>query len=119
MSHSPHLHRIAPRLLGIMHTASAGERNWKTRSVLNFAIRRRQTPATLSRLVFCHHTQRLLDHVARRGRKARKASSDYKTKDYPLENEDGWSSCDESSEDVTEEAPTLPAPTHPRRSGKN
>ena len=104
-----------------MHTASAGERNWKTRSVLNFAIRGRQTPATLSRLVFCHHTQRLLDHVARRGRKARKASSDYKTKDYPLENEDGWSSCElRRVQRGRHGGGSYLASTHtPRRSGKH
>ena len=55
-------------------------------------------PAQLERYVRTYRNMRLRDRVMSRGRKAKKQQAEPKA--YPLEKGGGWSSCDESEDEL-------------------
>eukprot|EP00966_Prymnesium_polylepis_P212038 4911315-Prymnesium_polylepis.1 len=96
------LNKIGSQLLSLTHSASGTERNWSSHSFIFADRRQSQKPVMLERNVRMCCNMRLRDSALARGVRARKQAED-EPKGYPLQEGD-WSSCDESSEDDSEEA---------------
>ena len=91
------LNMIGLQVLSLTHAAGGAERNWSTHKFIRSDLRRMSSTAQLERYVRTYRNMRLRDSLARRGRKAQ-AASKKEPKEYPLQS--GWSSCDESDDDV-------------------
>jgi len=119
-----YLDRVAPQLLGAQHAAGGSERNWSLQGRINGRDRGRQSTAVLARMTRLAWNQNLVDR--RRQRAARRTAAIQRVnarngaravparpapKPYPLQDNEVWESCDESSR-----AATMPIASTGRRS---